>query len=251
MVEIAWLYSCVSAADKSHEFSIGKTQEFGSSPFRERNNSKIRELVNVGQLWASCSDCTASLEQADLHEVTSKNGNARNSILPSSVTSAVKNCAVSAIDAALDEMNSMLPSSVTSAVENCAESAIDSALDEMNQLRCMLRPRGYMMKEIEVSLGIVPSLRLTIAIQENASLEEIGDQELTNLQLLVVKALHQKVMIEPALARHKMLLSTLKIDLGLKPLVKLVLKWKSDDDDDTEEDNLSPQEVYTRSLHMT
>jgi hypothetical protein len=135
------------------------------------------------------------------------------------------------------ENKSDMVSVFTTAAAASAESAIDSALDEMNDLRLTLKPHGYQIKEVEVALSVIPSIRLTIAMDESSCLDNIDEDGLTRLQLLVVNALRKKVLIESTLARHKMVFSTLKIDLGMNPLVKLVLRWRPDADLDEDEDD--------------
>eukprot|EP00746_Dinoflagellata_sp_MGD_P135770 gnl/MRDRNA2_/MRDRNA2_69816_c0_seq3.p1 gnl/MRDRNA2_/MRDRNA2_69816_c0~~gnl/MRDRNA2_/MRDRNA2_69816_c0_seq3.p1 ORF type:complete len:157 (-),score=21.68 gnl/MRDRNA2_/MRDRNA2_69816_c0_seq3:156-626(-) len=108
------------------------TQEVCQSP----SPKKIGSTRNGIPSWASCSNCRNLMEVESEEVIQGTSG---------------------------------FSSGFTSAVVGSAESAIDSALEEMNELRRILHPHGYVMKEIEVSLGLVPSLRLTIAIKEEAS----------------------------------------------------------------------------------
>merc|ERR1719335_2118048 len=92
------------------------------------------------------------------------------------------------------------------------------------------------MKEMEVSLGIAPSVGLRMKIEENASLETINEDELTNLQLMVVNGLRKTSLIEPSLQEYEMTFSTLKIELGPPPVVRVCLQWKQPTDSEEYED---------------
>lgn len=173
-----------------------------------------------------------------------KRGKARNDLL--SALTSCQGCCSESGDAYADEVESADKAGrikcFASAALTSAETAIDSSLEDVNELRRMLKPYGYTIKEIDVSLGLIPSIKLQILIAENASLDDMEEDDLSELQAMVVSALRKKSLIEPALARHKMVFTTLKIDIGLKPKVCLVLQWRPEADLDDEPDDDDPVE---------
>merc|ERR1712187_891017 len=118
--------------------------------------------------------------------------------------------------------------------------AVDAALDQLCELREILRPHGYTMKQIDIGIAVLPTIEVHVSIREDATLSGIDETAMTDMQKAVITALRQKRHVEPMLARHDMQFNTLKILLGVVPKVRLCLGWKEKDEENDANEATKP-----------